>query len=667
MSYYYFNPKISTNPAIPLPTDAVYRKPPVVHKPSSSPVKQTPALQQPSNDGQVLSGAAAATAGALSTTLPSSKLSPTTTDNDNCYNIHGHGSNEQVSSPTNWSPFSIENSGNHGLELTESSSERSGPSSASFTPSSNIISRIDSSHPSIQPLQQQQRSPLSNSWLQSLSLDKEWVIFSPEEGSEEDHDSSSNDLDDENENEIRPTALSFPGHNGSGSFLDLLNRSISSSAIVAAATTSSTTLSSATVDRINAWRINQSQHILLQFKKLERTRRESEVSNGSGNTTNLVSSEISSWGLPEEEEEDEDYIAQSHEEIAAALSSTSSISPTSQSTSASLASLILQDFHQILNSSAPYQAAIRLLATATENAQNKQQQQALDHALNAILDPSVSLTGSSSSTEPAETASAATVESVKSRIGSNELRARHSILWDFITQTVLYNNFIGVNDKLLQVIMGEQFLGSHIKNTGSDISSSQHYTGYGNYLSHTSSSIASVPRYSRQTCSEILDAAAKASVRHILYPEFRSSSSSSSSSSPLYGRGCYTKSATSVVDFMRTSQRLRLGVPAASPPSNIPVTASSTASSIKALHAGVSPNALVLLDFLRSRLFAPFYGTKETVMNNKNASSVSSSSSTDTALHNANHVEETPNNYWEVSPSSTTGTASECGQLIGVW
>lgn len=245
----------------------------------------------------------------------------------------------------------------------------------------------------------------------------EWVVFSPTGTA---------------------TPLAMPGHNGSGSFDGLL--------------------SEATVDRINQWRINQSQHILTEFQKLERRKWEK----GSNGNVYYNNSELESWGIPSNlvsPQESKEEGVYTHDEIARALGS---------------------------GKQEEVDDVVRLIVAALENVQQGYQQDVLDQALNAILYPNDQ--GSMASTPTPETYRQQ--HTVKPNTGNP--------IWKYITSKVLgLYDFIGMNDDLLEVILGERFIDPKDdsfpakKPSSSTSTSSRPYSDYGNYLDTSKSASSS--------------------------------------------------------------------------------------------------------------------------------------------------------------------------------
>ena len=588
---------------------------------------------------------------------------------------------------------------------TESSREYS----ASFITDSNVISQIDSEEATPSP------TNLTRSHTNQSSLEQDWIVFSPDQ-----HDDV----------ELNPvpttgtiTPLAFPAHNGTGSFLDQLNESVAAAAAAAAAATaaSNSSLSSATMDRINAWRINQSQHILNEFTKLEmRNRRKSQsVKSGS---TGTVDSTLSSWGLPEEED-DEDYMIHTHDEIARALSANFDASPSSSSynsRSALAASIIADELAHIMGSGTPYETAVRLLLTAAENAHQVYQQDALDQALNAILDPSLSLNPTqtrsySYTNSPEPTGSTTpTPTSIAKSSGDKET------LWQYITTKVLYD-FIGLTDEIMEVIMGERFIDpdatksektssnsiSIPKNISQNISKgisecrqAGSYSEYGNYISTPSplpsppksNAVASTQSYLQmlestatmpgETSSQKLAREVSQELASVVRQRTRQTSSQPTSSThhnstqrrPKKSQGIATPSALALRDFLRSRLVTELGVGASQPGvadyvhhrldkfSGVAVSeddALSVASSGKRCAASGVCNADAQASIKAKRARRAKTGNV--------SASITSSSPSLTHDEAGNEEDQNPEaNYWEMS-SASGKNGSDSGHIIGVW
>lgn len=446
------------------------------------------------------------------------------------------------------------------------------------------------------------------------------------------------------------TPLAFPAHNGSGSFLDQLNRS------VAAAATDSSPLSSATMDRINAWRINQSQHILNEFTRLEkRNRRKSQsvaVSQSTTSSSETVDSTLSSWGLPEDED-DEDYLMHSHDRIAVALGDDSlpesgpGTSSSLSSRSALAVSIIAKELSSILGTKTSYEAAVRLILTAAENASHSYHQDALDQALNAILDPSLSLNTAHSSR--AYTSTGANTPTPATVAANAQMSKDQQTFWQFITTKVLYD-FIGLNDEILEVILGERFIdpdASTVVNEDLERSVSQgiyecrqahSYSEYGNYIK------TPTPSPPAQSYMKML--------------------ASNSKPKPVQNSGRrLSNNLVSVLTQGRTA-----------------ASKSELKSPSQSQHLARSSSSLALHELLRSRLAGQFSEDRPSDQQQyaDDALSVTSSSKRFAAiarsqasakrarcLVGSEPSEAGESNYWEMS-SGASGNGSDVGNLIGV-
>lgn len=358
-------------------------------------------------------------------------------------------------------------------------------------------------------------------------LEKEWVLFSPEASDDDDEDSgqATPQMVPSPANSGHATPLFLPAHNGSGSFLSQIQ--------IANPPSLDSSLSCDAVERINAWRLKQSRELLTQLAKRERrASTQTAATNGLG----FVDSNISEWGLPEEEEED--YLGHLHTKIAAALGKSLCTRDLDCSAQAGLnTSLIAQELTEILKAADPHQAAVKFLVDAAHSDYRARQSQVLSQALHAILDPSISLAS------PSASASRKT-----STLQSCAPQTAH---WKRLAKKLVHEILIPENDAVLEIMMGERYIDPG--RTGS------HYASYGKYTKP-------VAAYTTKTSCDILEDAAKASSRPGVRP---------------CGDG-------SVRDLTATEVHARL-----------------PGSSLKALHAGVSPDALVLLEYLRERLLGP--------------------------------------------------------------
>lgn len=574
-------------------------------------------------------------------------------------------------------------------------------SSVALTVNSNIISHIGSSsednYSDPRPAQSQQQS-----------LDQAWVVFDPLEQGESDEYSNEGDDDHDlsawgtNKNEpgaATPTPrvdgtltpLAFPAHNGSGSFLDQLNQSMAAAAAAAAAaSTESSLLSDKSMDRINAWRINQSQHILKEFSRLEkRSRLKAQASqqqqdnlhspSGAASTTTSsasVDSHVSSWGLPEEED-DEDYLLHSHDEIAAALAGPDIASSSSLSSRSAMAvSIIAEELSHILGNNTTFETAVRLILNAAEEAyQTIHRPDALDQALNAILDPSLSLDFSAQSGLYTSTGTSTPTPASVAAASAQQSKCE-TTLWQFIKTKVLHD-FIGLNDEILEVIFGERFIdpdqtdkeqksSSQAKSTKQSIDISKgisecrqagSYSEYGNYMSKNGAPSASPPN----SFSKVLER--KASKKQ----------GSSSNTDTGANQRLVQQVSHELMSALRKKQQKRSTLhkrPSAAqqPPTTSPMS--------------VSVSALQVRDVLRARLMqdlastspsasASHYYAESSVGSSKRrcaagaATAPGSHASTKRARHSVDPSEASESNYWEMS--SASGNGSESGQLIGVW
>lgn len=352
------------------------------------------------------------------------------------------------------------------------------------------------------------------------ALEKEWVLFSPESSDDEESVQATPQIVPSPAGSGHATPLFLPTHNGSGSFLSQIQ--------IANAPSLDSSLSSDTVERINAWRLKQSRELLTQLARRERRASQPASTDGFGS----VDSNISEWGLPEEED-DEDYLGHLHSEIAAALSGSSCNSSTQSSVSN--ASLIAQELTEILKAADPHQAAVKFLVDAANSDYQARQSQVLSQALHAILDSSISLASPYIST----------------KTSTPQTAAPQTTQWKRLAKKLVREILSPESDTVLEIMMGERYVDP--SRPGS------HYDSYGKYTKP-------VAAYTTKTSCDILDTAAKASSR----PGFK----------PCGGG--------SVRELTATEVHARL-----------------PGSSLKALHAGVSPDALVLLEYLRERLLAP--------------------------------------------------------------
>lgn len=276
-------------------------------------------------------------------------------------------------------------------------------------------------------------------------LDEDWVVFSPAETNG------------------TVTPLAYPSHNGAGSFLSQLEQAFPSSS-----------MSDHTVERINQWRLNQSQHILNEFTKLEERR--------GGAAESAVNDQINSWGLPQNEVDDIPHSVTgtaaaasaghvtdriyTHDEIALALSVGLS-APTS--TAFNLGHH--RNIHRNHTLAKHHEDTVKLIIAALENVHQAYQQDVLDQALNSILHPEQSELRQSSYQPWSQREgrhSASPPPSTPSTPSSS--------IWKYIKSKVLgLYDFIGLNDEVLEIILGERFINPDSESIGS-------YSDYGNYL-----------------------------------------------------------------------------------------------------------------------------------------------------------------------------------------
>lgn len=548
-------------------------------------------------------------------------------------------------------------------------------SSVALTADSNVISQLDSGESD--DVSQVTRPPASS----QRSLDQEWIVFSPRPDEDEQDPASTPAA------RGRTAPLSFPAHNGAGSFLDQLNAPELGGPSQSATLPS---LSTATADRINAWRINQSQHILNEFYKLEkRNRRKSQSASSSSGTTSSseVDSKISSWGLPEEED-DEDYMMHTHNRIAAALSGSFFTSPETMSSQSALAiSIISEELSNILRSDTPYDAALRLLLTAAEHAHQTYHQDALDQALSAILDPTLSLQSPNCSSQPFSSTGANTPTPATMAASARSSKNNES-LWEYIKNKVLYD-FIGLNDEILEVILGERFIDPDAKSESLSSIVSQgiiecrqsgSYADYGQYMS------TPTPSPPDKSYMKMLKS---------------TTTTTSATSPPPADRRHQSKVKLSqdLASVLRKRQRTIRQSNQANTSSESHISHNNSH-----IHAHSHPvsaaKAMAMREILQSRLLADLQGQTATTSTLDQSSqqqqhllddtAVSVSSSKRTAGEAAvprsqtsakrvrcqqqqqqrgsaqpSETGESSSNYWEMS--SASGTGSETGNLIGVW
>jgi hypothetical protein len=340
--------------------------------------------------------------------------------------------------------------------------------SDALTADSNIISHIDSSSSPDQQsysdtsmhhtasenfiIHADHHTSLSNNEYDSNArgrpgrkLDEDWVVFSPAETNG------------------TVTPLAYPSHNGAGSFLSQLEQAFPSSS-----------MSDHTVERINQWRLNQSQHILNEFTKLEERR--------GGAAESAVDGQINSWGLPQNEVDDINHTATgtaaaasagpvtdrvyTHDEIALALS-------VGLSTPASTAFNLghHRNSHGNHTLAKHHEDTVKLIIAALENVHQAYQQDVLDQALNSILHPEQSELRYSPYQPWRQREGQYTASSPPSTPSTPSLS-----IWKYIKSKVLgLYDFIGLNDEVLEIILGERFINP-------DSESIRSYSDYGNYL-----------------------------------------------------------------------------------------------------------------------------------------------------------------------------------------
>lgn len=614
--------------------------------------------------------------------------------------------------------FSLLSDGDVLINSQAFDNESSGPSHASrsdyesssiaLTANSNIISQIDSSSSDGNDSNARPANRLQS----QSSLDQEWIVFSPvEEDEGEDDDNDEDIVDQENSytddglerHDLgaatpRPgalTPLAFPAHNGSGSFLDQLNQSMAVAAVAAASENSS--LSTKSLDRINAWRINQSQHILNEFTRLEKRNRLKAAATtsaaaatatdaSSSGTLPSVDSRISSWGLPEEED-DEDYLLHSHDEIAAALARSESLSSGSLSARSALAvSIIAEELSHILGTDTPFEAAVRLILTAAEEAhQTAQRQDALDLALNAILDPTLSLDSGSTSRHYTSTGTnTPTPASVAA--ASTKQSPDQQTLWQYIKTKVLYD-FIGLNDEILEIILGMRFVDPdadaasaaaaaekeqpskkaqavNISQRISECRQAGSYSEYGNYMN--------TPSPSPPT-------------KHSYMKVLETNAAASAAAAQTSGTAATQRLAHQVSkELMAVLRQKRASQSTSRQKQKQPSAPAARATGRANESPSTSKSALEVRDFLKSRLLKELEAAAPSSSQQQHyAESVGSSkrcaagvaapgsqASTKRARHNASEVsasEASESNYWEMSSVASGNGSSEVGQLIGVW
>lgn len=356
--------------------------------------------------------------------------------------------------------------------LSGSDDDSMSTESDALTADSNIISHIDSTSSadprSYSDYRMQRTANLvsnnhiaSSNHLDNVSdyrtarkLDEDWVVFSPAETNG------------------TVTPLAYPSHNGAGSFLSQLEQAFPSSS-----------MADHTVERINQWRLNQSQHILNEFTKLEERR--------GGAAESAVDGQINSWGLPQNEVDDVNLTTMNagemsvnpitdriytHDEIARALSVGLS-TPTSSAMAFNLSRN--QNNNDKTKLTKKHGDTVKLIIAALENVHQAYQQDVLDQALNSILHPEQSelryhpyqhqswlqARGQQLASPPPSTPSTPS-----------------SSIWNYIKNKVLgFYDFIGLNDEVLEIILGERYIGQDTKPI-------RPYSNYGNYLSSSTAS-----------------------------------------------------------------------------------------------------------------------------------------------------------------------------------